>query len=245
MRGRDDNHMLSDLDADGRDPSDGRARFRPPSHIRAIALIALACAVLGIGGIRGASHASQVRSSLAGECSAQTERMNSAAASLRRDIETANETTDASMLQAGSDLAARWRSATLVQSAPQISCETSLRNKDLESNTTLAQQWTQRYQEQAGDLKTLRAEIDKTAARTSANAARERLSQALRSARSMLERTEGTELKVPYLRTRLNQLADEGQRALDDTATDTDRLEACAMSLESMTGQVGESAGLQ
>ena len=224
MRGRDDKHMLSDLDADGRDPSDGRARFRPPSHIRAIALIALACAVLGIGGIRGASHASRVRSSLAGECSAQTERMNSAA---------------------GSDLAARWRSATLVQSAPQISCETSLRNKDLESNTTLAQQWTQRYQEQAGDLKTLRAEIDKTAARTSANAARERLSQALRSARSMLERTEGTELKVPYLRTRLNQLADEGQRALDDTATDTDRLEACAMSLESMTRQVGESAGLQ
>ncbi len=244
MRKRDDDHMLPDTDIDGRNPSDGHARFRPPSHIRTIALAALVCAILGIGGNVCASRASSARESLASECSKQTDLMNAAYYDLRDKITLAKESTDTSVLSSRTGLAAQWKQVTRLSPVPLINCETSLHNKELQANTQAATQQREQYLAQNKKLEALEVKVANMSERTAKRTALKQLTTALTDAHTVLERTEDMELKVPYLRTRLSQLAVQGQQLLDDKTSSTSQLQDCAVSLESMTQQVSESAGL-
>ena len=79
--------------------------------------------------------------------------------------------------------------------------------------------------------------------RTAKQAAREnkdRLGKDIDEARSLLERIDGMDLTVPYLRTRLMDTLSQAEQAVNDT----DDSESVTATLEDLMGQVRESAGL-
>lgn len=241
MRAHNDDYMPADIRES--EPAQ-QHRVRLPHHMKAITIIALVCAILGIGGIIGSSHAAAKRQALASECSTQTDLMNDAYHALRDKINTAKESTDTSALSSHKSLAAQWQQATRLPPVPLIVCKAQLHNKELKANTQTAKQQREQYLTQTEKLEALEVRVANLSERTAKKAARERLSAVLADAHAMLERTENLELKVPYLRTRLSQLATQGQQTLDDRTSGATLLQDCAASLESMTRQVGESAGL-
>ena len=69
----------------------------------------------------------------------------------------------------------------------------------------------------------------------------DRLAKDIDAARSLLERTESMELKVPYLRTRLADTLALAEQATDDASG----AESITVTLEDLMEQVRESAGPQ
>ena len=121
-----------------------------------------------------------------------------------------------------------------------IDCDASQRNSRLEENTRKATRATRRYARQSKQVAAFARRADRLAKIHADREDTDRLARDIDEARSLLDETEGMELVVPYLRTRLS---DTLARAEQTPAGSAD-MESIMSTLEDLMDQVRENAGL-
>ena len=219
-------------------PQAGHTSRLPKKTIVLITIVTLGVAVVSIGLVITESNMSVHRHQLASTCENAVSEMGRARERLDGQVSEKFKNIDPQALTRRQKR--EYDSLRAVAKPASIDCDASQRNSLLEENTRKAEQAARRYARQS---KQVAAFARKATRRTAEHADREntdRLSRDIDDAQSLLDQTDGMELKVPYLRTRL---ADTLARARQ-TPADSSDTESTADTLEDLMGQVRETAGL-
>lgn len=212
----------------------------PGRWIAALTAGALIASAAGIGLIVTESRMSVERHRLASQCERTVLSMNQAREKLEERIKGDFKTIDTGLLD---DAQKReYRNLSDVVSSPSVSCGADQRNAKLEEAIRKARETKLAYERQTDRVDTLLNEYETLAKGESDEAAARRLATAIEAARDLLEKTDGMDLSVPYLRTRLESVLEQA-RAVDSTA-DPDRASTLAATLEDLAGQVRSAADL-
>lgn len=219
-------------------PRAAAASRLPKRMIILITIVTLIIAVVSIGLVITESNMSVHRHQLASACETAVVEMGQARERLDGQVTERFKGIDPQALT--NRQKHEYDSLRVIARPASIDCDASQRNSQLEENTRKARQATRRYARQSKQV----AEFARKAARlTAKHTDREntdRLAKDIDEARSLLDQTDGVELKVPYLRTRL---ADTLTRA-EQIPADSSDAESTADTLEDLMNQVRESAGL-
>lgn len=219
-------------------PHAGGVSRMPKRLIILITIVTLIVAVVSIGLVITESNMSVHRHQLASACESAISEMGQARERLDDQVAERFKDIDPRILTARQRH--EYDSLRVIASPASIDCDASQRNSRLEENTRKARQATRRYERQSKQVAEFARKAERLAAKHAAREDTDRLARDIDEARSLLDRTEGMELMVPYLRTRLS---DTLARAEQTPAGSAD-MESIMSTLEDLMNQVRENAGL-
>lgn len=174
----------------------------PKRLIVVITIVTLIVAVVSIGLVVTESNMSVHRHQLASACETAVAEMGQARERLDGQVAERFRTID---LQALSKRQKHeYESLRKVAKPVSIDCDASQRNSRLEENTRKATRATRRYARQSKQVAAFARKADRLAKIHADREDTDRLARDIDEARSLLDETEGMELVVPYLRTRLS-----------------------------------------
>ncbi|WP_281774938.1 hypothetical protein [Bifidobacterium ruminantium] len=235
---RDDGDNEDDI---GWDDGSGDHAGRMPLSRKGVVILAvctLVVAVVSIGLVITESNMSVHRHQLASACENAVMEMGQARERLNEHVDARLKSIDTRSLTARQKR--EYESLRQVDKTVSIDCDAGQRNSRLEENARKAEQEARGYAKQSKRVDRFARAYDRRAAKQAARENKDRLGKDIDEARSLLERIDGMDLTVPYLRTRLMDTLSQAEQAVNDT----DDSESVTATLEDLMGQVRESAGL-
>lgn len=220
----------------------GRNGGRTPLSRKGVIILTvctLVIAVVSIGLVITESNMSVHRHQLASACENAVSEMNEARARLNEHVSSKFGHIDRRSLTARQKR--EYDSLRHVAKTVSIDCDASQRNSQLEEHADKAREAARAYGKQSKRVDAFARAYDRRAAKRADEENVDRLAKDIDEARSLLERTDDMELKVPYLRTRLADTLALAEQAADGASG----AESVTATLEDLIGQVRESAGLQ
>lgn len=220
----------------------GRHGLRMPVSRKGIVILTvctLVVAVVSIGLVITESNMSVHRHQLASACETAVSEMSEARARLSDRVGVKFRNVDPQSLTARQKR--EYDSLRHVAKTVSIDCDANQSNDQLEEHADKAREAARAYGRQSKRVDAFARAYDRRAAKRADEENMDRLAKDIDEARSLLERTESMELKVPYLRTRLADTLALAEQATDDAGG----TESITVTLEDLIGQVRESAGLQ
>lgn len=199
----------------------------------------LVIAVAGIGMVITESRLSVRHDQLVSECSDAVSQMSEARVRLSDRVGVKFRNVDPQSLTARQKR--EYDSLRRVAATVSIDCDASQKNDQLEKHADKARDAARAYGRQSSRVDAFARVYDRRAAKRADEENMDRLAKDIDAARSLLERTESMELKVPYLRTRLADTLALAEQATDDASG----AESITVTLEDLMEQVRESAGSQ
>lgn len=219
-------------------PHAGGVSRMPKRLIVVITIVTLTVAVVSIGLVITESNMSVHRHQLASACETAVAEMGQARERLDGQVAERFRTIDLPALSKRQKH--EYESLRKVAKPVSIDCDASQRNSRLGENTRKATRSTRRYERQSEQVAAFARKADRLAKTHATREDTDRLARDIDEARSLLDETEGMELVVPYLRTRLS---DTLARAEQTPAGSAD-MESIMSTLEDLMNQVRENAGL-
>ena len=233
-----------DVDDIGWDDGSGGGRhgMRMPVSRKGIVILTvctLVIAVVSIGLVITESNMSVHRHQLASACENAVSEMSEARARLNERVGVKFKHIDPQSLTARQKR--EYDSLRHVAKTVSSDCDANQKNDQLEEHADKAREATRAYRRQSKRVDAFARAYDRRAEKRADEENMDRLAKDIDEARSLLERTESMELKVPYLRTRLADTLALAEQATDDASG----AESITVTLEDLMEQVRESAGLQ
>ena len=219
-------------------PRAAAASRLPKRLIVVITIVTLIIAVVSIGLVITESNMSVHRHQLASACENAVAEMGQTRD--RLDGQVAERFKDIDPQALTKRQKHEYDSLRVIAKPASIDCDASQRNSRLEENTRKARQATRRYARQSKQVAEFARKAERLAAKHTDRENTDRLAKDIDEARSLLDRTKGMELTVPYLRTRLSDTLTRAEQ----TPADSSDAGSTADTLEDLMNQVRESAGL-